>query len=339
MTHTAALLWGLTAGVLPVFAFLTGLALLDTFRLVRFRRVAEAVVWGGVAAVLCVCLSRWLFWNPGAEGDWYGMFGAPWVEEAAKAAGLVFLIRTERVAFMMDAAICGFAAGAGFALVENLVYLELLPGGGIPLFLLRGVGTAVMHGGATAIVGVVAIATGRSGRGRSLAMGLAAAIGIHTFWDMGILSPLQASLSVVVGLPPVFILIFQRSERALQMWMGQKLNQDVEILEMLDTGNFLETPAGEYLRSLNTFPPEVLGDMVCMLQISSELSAAAKGDRIRIWAGLPEAPDPQLDSKLEELEYLKRSIGLTGRHALAPLMPTSSRDRWELKSLQDSRRS
>ena len=57
MTQTAALLWGLTAGVLPVFAFLTGLALLDTFRLVRLRQVAEAVVWGGLAAALCVGLS------------------------------------------------------------------------------------------------------------------------------------------------------------------------------------------------------------------------------------------------------------------------------------------
>lgn len=335
MTREAALLWGMMAGILPVFGFLTAFALLDTFRLVRFRRVLESVIWGMVAALLSVGLSRLLLSGSGIDPDWYGRFGAPWLEEAVKLAGLAFLISTERVAFMVDAAICGFAAGTGFALLENLAYLDMLPGGGVPLFVLRGFGTAVMHGGATAIVGVIAIALRRMGRWRAMGLGLLVAIAIHTCWDAAILTPLQASLTVVLGLPPLFILIFERSERAMHNWMGQKLNQDVELLDMLTTGNFADTPAGQYLRSLSSFPATVLGDMVCMLQISSELSAAAKGDRIRMWAGLPVEPDPQLESRLQELDFLGRSLGLAGRRALAPLLPLSSRDRWELRSLED----
>lgn len=107
---------------------------------------------------------------------------------------------------------------------------------------------------------------------------------------------------------------------------------------MLATGNFANTPAGQYLHSLSSFPPRVLGDMVCMLQISSELSAAAKGDRIRTWAGLPVEPDAQLESRLVELDFLGRSIGLAGRRALAPLLPLTSRDRSELRSLQNKAR-
>ncbi|NDJ13903.1 MAG: PrsW family intramembrane metalloprotease [Acidobacteriia bacterium] len=312
MTREAALLWGLMAGILPVMGFLT--------------------------ALLSVGLSRLLLWSSGTSPDWYGRFGAPWLEEAVKVASLAFLIRPERVAFMVDAAICGFAAGAGFALLENLAYLEMLPGGGVPLFVLRGFGTAVMHGGATAIVGVIAIALRRMGRWRAMGLGLLVAIAIHTYGDAAILTPLQERLTVVLGLPPLFVLIFERSERAMHNWMGQKLNQDVELLDMLATGNFANTPAGQYLRSLSSFPPRVLGDMVCMLQISSELSAAAKGDRIQTWAGLPVEPDAQLESRLVELDFLGRSIGLAGRRALAPLLPLTSRDRSELRSLQDKAR-
>ena len=55
--------------------------------------------------------------------DQYARFGAPVVEELAKAVYWIFLIATARVAFMADSAICGFAVGAGFALVEN-IYLS-----------------------------------------------------------------------------------------------------------------------------------------------------------------------------------------------------------------------
>lgn len=335
MTREEAVVWGLLAGILPVLGFLTALALLDTFRLVRFRRVLECITWGITAAVVSVGVSRLFLSGPGADTEWYGRFGAPWLEEVLKVIALLYLIRTERVAFMVDAAICGFSAGAGFALLENLAYLEMLPGGGVPLFVLRGFGTAVMHGGATAIVGVIAIALRRVGRWRATGLGLLVAIAIHTGWDASLLTPLQASLTVLLGLPPLFVLIFDRSERAMHNWMGQKLNHDVELLDMLTSGNFADTPAGQYLRSLKAFPPAVLGDMVCMLQISSELSASAKGDRIRMWAGLPVEPDPQLESRLIELDFLGRSIGPTGRRALAPLLPLSSRDQWELRSLQD----
>ncbi len=335
MTPALARFWGLTAGILPVFAFLLALKLLDTFRLVRPRQIAVAVGWGGLAGLAALGLNAGLFEATGPQ--WYAKFGAPWVEEALKAIWLVVLIRAERVAFLVDAAICGFAVGAGFALVENLAYLEQLLGGGIALWVLRGFGTAVMHGGAAAIVGVVAIGLRRSGRWLAMVAGLAVAIGVHTLWDMGVLTPLAASLTVVLGLPPLFVLIFERSEKALHTWMGQKLNQDVELLEMLTTGNFLETPAGSYLRSLNAFAPEVLGDMVCLLQVSSELSAAAKGERIRQWAGLPVAADSELEAKLRELEFLEKSVGLAGLHALAPILPLSSRDRWELQELQARR--
>ena len=52
---------------------------------------------------------------------------APIIEESAKAALLVALIASGRVGFLADAAVQGFAIGTGFALFENIWYLQTLP--------------------------------------------------------------------------------------------------------------------------------------------------------------------------------------------------------------------
>ena len=45
------------------------------------------------------------------------------IEEVAKALYIAWLLRSNRVGFMVDTAISGFAVGAGFAVLENLTYI------------------------------------------------------------------------------------------------------------------------------------------------------------------------------------------------------------------------
>ena len=59
---------------------------------------------------------------------------------------------------LVDAAIFGFAIGSGFALVENLYYLASRPDAHVAVQIIRGFGTAIMHGGATAIFAIVSVA-------------------------------------------------------------------------------------------------------------------------------------------------------------------------------------
>ena len=60
----------------------------------------------------------------GASDDRFARYLAPLVEEALKALWIAVLLRRGRVGFLVDAAILGFAVGAGFALVENVEYLR-----------------------------------------------------------------------------------------------------------------------------------------------------------------------------------------------------------------------
>jgi len=77
-------------------------------------------------------------------------------------------VRSNRIGFLVDAAIYGFAIGAGFALVETVAYWNVLSTHTWSLWVVRGFGTAVMHGGATAICAIVGKALEERGGGAAV---------------------------------------------------------------------------------------------------------------------------------------------------------------------------
>ena len=327
--------------LLPVLLFLAALRVLDSYKLVSLPMVAGVLAAGMMAAAVCYGINTVIFQHLQAHQDQYIHFGAPVVEELAKGAFWIFLIATARVAFMVDSAICGFAIGAGFALVENVFYLEALHGRSFGLWLLRGFGTAVMHGGVAAIGAFVSVylSESRQWRGvRQFAPGLVAAMMLHSVFNQGVLSPAGSTLATVVGLPLIFIVVFWFSERSLHGWLGGKLDKDIEMIAMIASGEYKQTRQGAYLMSLtDAFPPEVRGDMLTLLHLTLELSARAKGDLMLREAGLEVPPDPALESRLKELRYLEKSIGPTGMLAVRPLLSLTPRDLWEMHHLGRSR--
>jgi protease PrsW len=324
--------------LLPVLLFLAALRLLDSYKLVARRKVGIALAAGTVAAAVCYWLNTSFFHQFPEYQDQYARFGAPVVEELAKAAFWVFLIATARVAFMVDSAICGFAIGAGFALVENVFYLQVLEGNGFGIWLLRGFGTAVMHGGVAAIGALVSVYLyeSRQWRGvRQFAPGLVAAMMLHSVFNQGVLSPASSMAATLAGLPLVFMVVFYFSERSLHRWLSGKLDQDIDLISMIAKGEFKQTPQGAYLMSLNdAFPPEVRGDMLTLLHLTLEISARAKGQLMLREAGLEVPPDPLLESHFKELRYLEKSIGPTGMLAVRPLLSQTPRDLWEMHQLR-----
>jgi len=323
--------------LLPVLMFLAALRVLDSYKLVSPRTVGTALAAGAVAAVICYGINTVILRQLHANQDAYIHFGSPVVEELAKGAFWVFLIATARVAFMVDSAICGFAIGAGFALVENVSYLQALNGRGFGVWLMRGFGTAVMHGGVAAIGAFISVYLSESWQwrgARQFAPGLVVAMMLHSLFNQGVLSPAGSTAVTVAGLPLIFMVVFYFSERSLHRWLGGKLDQDIDMIAMIASGEFKQTPQGAYLMSLkDAFPPEVRGDMLTFLHLTLELSARAKGDLMRREAGLEVPPDPDLESCFKELRYLEKSIGPTGMRAVRPLLSQTPRDLWEMYHL------
>jgi hypothetical protein len=329
------------AAFLPVLLFLAALRMMDSYKLVRHNRIAAAIGAGAAAAAAGYVINTAAFqWFPAHAGA-YARFGAPVMEEMAKGAYWVFLIWTARVAFMVDAGICAFAVGAGFALAENFFYLQMLGGHGIGIFILRGFGTATMHGGVAAIAAMVSIflLERRGSRGALLfAPGLLVAMAIHSFFNQGLLPPVASTITMLVSIPVLLAGVFLWNEASLRRWLGDKLDKDIELLDMIATGELHRTRSGAYLQSLQDgFPPAIRGDMLCMLQLTLELSVRAKGDLLIREAGLEIPPDPEIDAQFQELAYLERSIGRTGLLAIAPLLSQTPRDLWEMRSLAQGR--
>ena len=330
----------IAVSVLPIFAFLGALVLIDSYKLVALRAVLLSVVAGVGAGFASYAVTIWL--RPALEMDLpsYSRYVAPVVEETFKGAYVVYLMYRNRVGFVVDAGILGFAVGSGFAFLENLYYLQD-PNATIWTWFIRGFGTAVMHGGTTAIFAMVA----RTLHSRSNAFrlhlmlpGLAVAIVVHSLYNHFLLQPLLATALIMLVFPYVAITIFQKSERDTRAWLGSGFDTDQELLKAVRTGQMSQTPVGKYLATLRSrFSPEVIVDMLCLLRLRAELGIRAKGLLMLREAGFDETPpaDPAVRSTFEELRYLEKSIGRTGMLALHPFIHTSTRDLWQLNLLDE----
>jgi len=335
--HAELLVRGLTA-LLPVLIFLAALVYFDSFKLVTLRMVCLAIAIGGAAACASYPLNGVVLERLAIDFVAYSRYVSPWIEESLKAIILLYLIRSRRVGLLVDGAIVGFAIGTGFALVENIFYLASRPDTHVAVQVIRGFGTAIMHGGATAIYAVVSVALfeRRSAGFASIFLpGLVAAATLHSGFNHLLFRPALATVGILLVLPPATYLVFQRSENSLRRWLESDLDSDVQLLEAISSGQFPDSHSGVYLHSLrDRFRGEVLADMLCYLRLHVELALRAKGLLLLRESGIEEPPlDEETHGKLAELDYLERSIGKTGQLALRPLLVATGKDLWQMRLL------
>ena len=221
--------------------------------------------------------------------------------------------------------------------MENAYYLRSIPDAGLVVWLIRGFGTAIMHGGTMAVFGIVSqLLTERESSGRISIFipGLLAAIAIHSMFNQLTFSPALSALAVLLVFPPLIFIIFSRSEMALRNWLEVGFDADAELLELIKSGRLSETRIGRFLRAVrNKFSGEVVVDLLCYLRIHVELSLRAKGILMMREGGFDAEPDDESRALFEELKYLERSIGKTGRLAMTPFLHFSGKELWQLYML------
>jgi len=325
----------LVVGFVPVLLFLAALILMDSYKLVTRRSVALALGAGVLAAGISLLLNPLLLAG-GIDPTLLRRYWGPLLEEIVKAIYVVYLIRSAHVGFLVDAAILGFAVGTGFAVVENVYYASVMRDLELGLWLVRGLGTAVMHGSTTAIVAILSKSQADRRDTRSLAVvfpGLPLAFAVHSLYNHLILNPLVSTALLLIAMPLLVGFVFERSGRATRDWLRVSLDTDVELLDSIESGRVEGTPAGAYLASLSRLPGPVVADMLCYLRIHLELSLRAKGILIARAAGLDLPIDEDARADLREMRFLERSIGKTGKMAMMPFLRSSSRDLWQLYML------
>lgn len=326
-------------GLLPVLALLAALLYIDGYKLVKLRAVVAVAGCGAVVAAFCYVLNAYLLALLAMNVDAFSRYLGPLTEELFKSLIVVALIRSHRIGFLIDAAILGFAVGTGFATIENLYYLERVPDAGIGLWIVRGFGTALMHGGCTAVfamIGVTMLERARWGTLAALLPGFVVSVALHSAYNHMSVSPKLATAVVIVVLPPLLLLVFQRSERSVSRWLLEGFDADTQMLEAITSGRFADSPAGRYLSSIkHRFKGPVVADLLCYIRVHIELALRAKGMLLMRENGFDLAIDGETRARFAELRYLKRSIGKTGMLALQPMLYGTHKDLWQLNLLDE----
>jgi RsiW-degrading membrane proteinase PrsW (M82 family) len=273
---------------------------------------------------------------------------APFAEEILKSLSLLYVSRRSEFTYFVDGAIYGFAAGIGFSITENFLYLRQNPGTGIPLALSRGFSTCLMHGAAAALVGV---AVGRfrfrrrSGRGLAMVGGWIAAIVLHAIFntvsqftaDLGVLG---AVLAVGIGLGGVGLIAFFifRGLQEQKQWFAETLDRSTgvtgaEVRAAQDYGSI-----SEVLEPLfEQFPQkaEQIEELI--------LKQAQMGIRRKVQQRV-EDPKQQEELKQEiaqrqaDMERLRKEIGPYAMIFVRSIFPEGAVDVWanlETVAVQD----
>ncbi len=325
-------------GLTPVLIFLALLVFMDSYKLVRLRLVLWVIALGGLSAGVSYFANGWMLEVTALDLQGYSRYISPLVEESLKGLVMVYLFRSSQIGFLVDAAILGFAVGAGFAFVENLYYLYQGIGSNPGVWIVRGFGTAIMHGGVMAIFGVLAqTITERSMKINPLYFlpGLLAATVLHSVFNHFPGTPVSSTLGTLLILPVLLALIFKHSAKAMHAWLELDFDADTLLLEQINSGEFAQSKIGRFLTDLTQkFEGPVVADMLCYLRIYTELAIRAKGILLMREHGIQASPGQGTHEKFQEMKYLESSIGKTGLLAMRPFLQMERKDLWQMNVLE-----
>jgi hypothetical protein len=204
----------------------------------------------------------------------------------------------------------------------------------------RGFGTAILHGGATAIFAMAGLAMldrgAESGlRASAFIPGYVIAVVLHSTFNHFFLSPRLSTFGVAIVVPALLFVVFERSEKAVGRWLGTGFDADSEMLELINSGKLSDSPVGRYLHSLkDRFQGPVVADILCYVRLYTELALRAKGLLMMRENGFDPPVDEATGEKFVELRYLEASIGKTGLLAIQPMLHMTHKDLWQLNMLR-----
>jgi len=321
-------------GLMPVLIFLMILMYMDSYKLVHLKTVLCVIVAGALVTVVAYFVNGFLLEQLQIDFSIFTRYVSPLTEESLKAMVIVWLFRMNRIGFLVDSAIMGFAVGTGFAVVENFYYLQSAGDAHVAVWIVRGFGTAIMHGGVMAIFAIVSQAlTERNIKINPMFYlpGLVVAITLHSVFNHFVLPPILMTMTYLILLSPLLAVVFRKSAEHLHEWLELDFDADALLLQQINSGEFTESKVGRFLDDLRSkFEGPVVVDMLCYLRLYTELALRAKGVLMMRENGLDAPVGERTREKFTEMEFLEDSIGKTGVLAMRPFLHMTRKDLWQL---------
>jgi len=333
--------WSLA--LVPVLVLTAVFIWLDVFKLVTFWETVLLLVLGGIVASITYPISGAFLDTLPIGFNNYSRFVAPWLEEALKTIVVISLFQFNRIGLKLDAVIMGFAVGAGFSVVENIFYLlrfEDLPPS---VWMVRGLGTAIMHGTTLAILAAIAHQMAERSMHRSardyhfsplwFVPGFFAAVAIHTAFNQFPREPIIAMLGTLVLAPLSLLAIFRFGTREAEHWLAEEEQAHEALVATLHAGSFPDDPGWRRVAALaERSDPKAQAAIREYVTIVSELVLSEELALLHKSAG-EAGSEAGLGAKFDRLAELKAQLGKTTLSAVTSLLPFSRADYWELWEL------
>ena len=341
MLIAQALHWSLA--LVPVLVLLTIFVSFDAFKLMSLKEILLLLVLGGLAALASYPVSGRLLDALPIGFSNYSRFYAPWIEEAIKGAVVVVLFRLNKIGFKLDAVLTGFAIGAGFSVVENIIYLIRLPDYSAGTWLVRGLGTAVMHGITLAILAASAHEFAeRETRGAAgdfnfnllwFVPGYLAAVALHMAFNQLPDRPLIAMLGAAMIAPLVILGMFQFGTAEAQSWLEAERKQHRAQLEALRAGRWPD--GGSRVAALaDRCNADTARRIRRYWEVQAYLVTEAEETLIEEATGDVEYDAAGISAAFQELDELNRALGPSTSAQLRRILPFSRNDLWEVSELR-----
>ena len=323
--------------LLPIIVYVLVVKAMDGFSMASWKRLIPGFVWGMFCCGALFFIAR--------VTKYENSVLSTFLEEFLKCIPLVWAICRKRVAFFAEALIYGTAIGAGFAFLENIIYVTLLPGFSLGDAILRGFGTAVLHMGCTALYAASAITVSRLMAGKPFFLSLFAcscsiipSFAIHYVYNLFLLPEFVQLVLVIVLMVGLLIVIYDIDGKLIHKWLDSCISNDISLLASMREGHLKDTAAGEYLMEMRRkFQPEVFFDICTYLGLYLEMSIAAKSRMIMKEAGMDVPTDPKTHQenldRLTELKALRKNIGMSGLMVLRPVINEKAVDEWVMGEL------
>jgi RsiW-degrading membrane proteinase PrsW (M82 family) len=338
---------GLIAIVLPLL-FLYIIYALDLYSSGNFRTVATCFAWGLVAFGLSLALNTAikelllegpLNMDPVESLAVAIVVVAPIVEEIAKSLALVYYGRRPDFTYFVDGAIYGFAAGIGFSILENFFYISQTEsaGQGALLVVSRSFSTCLMHGSASALVGV-SIGRFRYGHGwtriLSTILGWGAAMALHSgfnrvvqFWEGS--GFLLGTVGLGIGGILLIALFIRWGLAEERRWIEETLGLSQRVTEKEKALVRELQNLEDLLRPIRErFGKEKTGLVEEFLVKQAQIGIKQKSSQLATDPGLRQEVQEQITTLQEEMEALRRQVGVYCMTYVRTIFPPDSFVLW-----------
>jgi RsiW-degrading membrane proteinase PrsW (M82 family) len=301
-----------------------------------FKTVLACFAWGLIAFALAYLANTATMRAGLVTVNTFRRFTAPIIEEILKALVLVYLVRRPQFTYPVDGAIYGFAAGIGFAIVENYSYILGNPAAAIMVAISRVISTNLMHATGSAVIGIALGEARLSRPPRSVLFilgGLALALAVHIGFNnlvTRVSSGLLLLYAAAVGLAGAgfIVVVIRRQFAAGQRWINEALG-DADRVSAHETAVVTQAQAwGKLLAPVKECFPDKVTHVERFLRLQGQLGIKRKTLDMITDEKLIRDLQAEMETIRRQMDEARRAAGTYAMLYVRNIIPPEATMRW-----------